>query len=368
MILNDKEADCMYRLIIIDDEELFRKNLINKIDWCSYGITIAGEAENGREALEIIRKIKPDIVICDIKMPIMDGISVLKNMENIGHTKFIILSGYNDFEFTRHAIMYGAFDYILKPLKEEELVGVLIRAVESLNKDIKKQTGNIKLNIELRKVMVERYKSLFMHFTESRDINSICMYIDNFYSEFDTASHSDLLGNSLIEFNILADEICRIFKLDAGPILDNYRAGNLIISPGTDKEAISVQVKKIFCEIINQLITAKNSEGKKIVNDVIEYIDSNYNEKISLESIARRYYINPSYFSQLFKLVSNHNFSTYLIEKRVQKARELLELGNLKVYQVSKMVGYDDDKHFSQIFKKYTGYSPTEYCIKKQAP
>lgn len=155
-----------------------------------------------------------------------------------------------------------------------------------------------------------------------------------------------------------------MFKLDTSSIVDKNRTDNSLISPNMNKEAISFQVKQIFMEIINQLISAKNSEGKKIVNDVIEYIDKNYSEKISLESIARRYYINPSYFSQLFKIITNHNFLTYLIEKRVQKAKELLDLGNLKVYQVSQMVGYDDDKHFSQIFKKYTGLSPTEYIIK----
>lgn len=101
--------------------------------------------------------------------------------------------------------------------------------------------------------------------------------------------------------------------------------------------------------------------GKKYVYNVISDIEKNYFGKISLELISKKYYINPSYFSQLFKSVTNETFSNYVIKYRIQKAKELMKIGGLKIYQIAEMVGYEDEKHFSQLFKKNTGISPSEY-------
>lgn len=352
----------MYKLVIIDDESLFRKNMIKKINWHSCNISVVGEADNGQEGFNLIKSLNPDIVICDIKMPVWDGLTVLKNLKNIGNMRFIILSGYNDFEFTKKAIRYGAFDYILKPVKEEELTGVLMRAVSSLNTDIKKQNNKIKYDIQVRKKMVDRYESLFIHFTESREITSICKYIDIFYEELDAVHHPQVYNATLMEFILLADKICDMFKLDYDCIFNKYKLDSLLNDDNKGNHALPQIVKKIFTEIISQLISTKNCEGKKIVFEVIQYIETDYSEKITLETISKRYFINPSYFSQLFKSIVKENFSTYLMKKRIEKAKELLYIGNLKIYQVSHMVGYDDDKYFSQIFKKHTGVSPSNYA------
>jgi two-component system response regulator YesN len=351
----------MYKVLIADDDSLFRSNLIHSIDWNAYGLSVAGEAGDGCEALEVCGKIQPDIFICDIKMPVQDGLSVLKSLNNPVYLKFIVLSGYNDFEFTKQAIMYGAFDYALKPLNVEELSGILMRAVESLNSDISRRRQDIESNIGLRKFMVEKYESLFIHFIESRDAESICEYIDNFYSELASSGKPDMAGSSLTEFLILADKVCTMFKLDTALILDRFKpvasSSGALLQPSSTPEL----VKKIFTGIINQLIMAKNSQCRKIIDEVVSYIDNNYCEKISLESISKRYFINPSYFSQVFKAKMGESFTSYLISVRIKKAKELLSLDKFKVYQVAEMVGYDSEKHFCQIFKKYTGLSPTDY-------
>jgi len=352
----------MYKVLIADDDSMFRKNLICSIDWKAYNLYVAGEASNGLEALDMAASISPEIFICDVKMPLMDGLSVLKNINNPEKTRFIILSGYNDFEFTRQAVMYGAFDYALKPLNEEELSGILMRAVESLNSTISKQRQNMESNIELRKFMVEKYESLFIHFIESRDAESICEYVDNFYSELSHSGKTDIMDNSLTEFMILADKVCAMFKLDASMILDGYKPNAANSFAGMQCNDTPERVKKIFVEIIQQLIVAKNTLCKKIVDEVVSYIHSNYSEKISLESISRRYFINPSYFSQVFKSRMNESFTSHLINFRLDKAKELLKLDRFKVYQVAEMVGYDSEKHFCQIFKKYVGLSPTDYA------
>lgn len=351
----------MYKVIIIDDEDLFINSLINKIAWPEYNLIVAGQAANGELALDLIDSVNPDIIICDIKMPVMDGLTLLKNIQNIDNTKFIILSGYNDFEFTRQAIKYGAFDYILKPVKEEEFIGVLMRAVDSLNSRIAIRNSDITICIELRKMLVERYESLFIHFTETRDTFNINKYIDDFYTELESISHPEVFSRSFTEFIILANKICEMFKLDSNSILSNYPTEIFVHNATAQKDLLAKRIKSIFKEIIDQLICSKNSEGKKTVKEVLEYIEKNYNQRISLCNISQKYYINPSYFSQLFKNITNENFSTYLIKYRIEKAKELLTIGSLRIYQVAEMVGYDNEKHFSILFKKYTGKSPSEY-------
>jgi two-component system, response regulator YesN len=349
----------MYKVIIVDDEELFRKSFIKKVNWESYNIIVSGEAKDGLEALSLIKEVEPDIIFCDVKMPIKDGITLLKELLNIGNMKFIIISGYNDFEFTKQAVKYGAFDYILKPINDDEISGVLLRAVESLDNSVGKYNNQLMLNIDLRQKMVGKYESLIIHSTESRDIYSIEKYIDDFYDNLDCCP--DTYSNSYTEFIILANKICNMFKLDFDKIIKKFSYQTNSLHSYNEKQIIPTKVKRVFKEIVDELICSKNSNGKIIIYEVIDYIASNYNQKLSLEIIAKRYFINPTYFSQLFKSVTNENFSTYLIKKRIEKAKELYRSSNLKMYQVANMVGYEDEKHFSQIFKKYVGLSPTEY-------
>lgn len=119
----------MYKLIIVDDEEEVRKGIIQKIDWKRFNFEIVGEAENGREALDLIEENVPDVVITDITMPLMDGLklaSLLK--DNYPTVKTVILTGFDDFKFAQQAIKYGVADYILKPVMPKdinELIGKL---------------------------------------------------------------------------------------------------------------------------------------------------------------------------------------------------------------------------------------------------
>lgn len=357
----------MYKVVIVDDEPLFRKNLIAKINWEDFRLQVAGEAENGAEALQVIREVAPDIVFTDIKMPVLDGLAMLRQAnETEARTreiKFILLSSYSDFEFSRRAIQCGAFDYLLKPVKEEEIAGVLLRAVDALN--AARQNDDLLRNIELRHKVVASYESLLIHFTESRDIHHIDKCIDEFYQTLDSFDQGEAYYNSCIEFAVVVHKICDMFKLDAAEIIPKYIRRNAAADGREWRQETARQtVREMFGRMMDRLICSKNSEGRKIIEEVLAFIAEHYAQKISLEQIAKRYFINPSYFSQLFKNTTGQNFSNYLIGLRLQKARELLELGSFKVYQVAAMVGYDDEKHFSQIFKKYTGQSPTEYTEK----
>lgn len=113
----------MYKVLLVDDEIFVRKGLRNLIDWESLGYEICDEADNGQEALEKIKQLEPDLVIADIRMPVLDGLELIRTVtEEGGHSPtFIIVSGYHDFQYAQRALRYGVHDYILKPIDEAEL-------------------------------------------------------------------------------------------------------------------------------------------------------------------------------------------------------------------------------------------------------
>ncbi len=118
----------MYKLLLVDDEAEVRQGIISRIDWSKTGFEIAGEAENGLEALEIMEKINPDVAIIDIKMPFMDGMQLAEIISTeYPATKLMILSGFDEFDYAQKAIRYNVMEYILKPFGADELMTILER-------------------------------------------------------------------------------------------------------------------------------------------------------------------------------------------------------------------------------------------------
>lgn len=124
----------LHRAILVDDEVFTRKGLIKLIDWESCGFQIVNEADNGEDALALIKKEKPDLVITDIRMPVLDGLELIRCIveENIARTAFIIISGYHDFKYAQQAVRYGVHDFIVKPIDEIEFTNTLCKLNERL--------------------------------------------------------------------------------------------------------------------------------------------------------------------------------------------------------------------------------------------
>lgn len=111
-----------YRYIVVEDEGLICQNIISKIEALSLQLQFCGEAEDGEKALALIDQQNPNIVFTDIKMPVMDGLMLSKELYfAYPHIKIVIISGYDDFQFAKQAMKYGAADFLLKPLDIEEL-------------------------------------------------------------------------------------------------------------------------------------------------------------------------------------------------------------------------------------------------------
>jgi two-component system response regulator YesN len=126
-----------YKLILVDDEEEVRQGVLRKIQWDEYGFQVIGEAENGKEALEIAEKVIPDVILTDIKMPFMDGLELAKVMkERYPTTKIIVLTGFDEFEYAHKAIKLNVTEYVLKPISASELIEVLVKVKREIDEEI----------------------------------------------------------------------------------------------------------------------------------------------------------------------------------------------------------------------------------------
>ena len=138
-----------YKVLLIDDEPIIRKGLKNIINWEQFNCEVCGEAQDGYEGLTMIEKHSPDIVFTDIKMPEMSGLEMLDEINQAqNNMKFIVLTGFRDFEYVKEALILGAFDFLLKPTKLADIKKVVARAVNEL--DMQKGKSEIIARLEKR--------------------------------------------------------------------------------------------------------------------------------------------------------------------------------------------------------------------------
>lgn len=125
----------MYKVLVVEDEDVIRRNIVNFIKRFSTDFEVVGDAENGLRALEIYNENEPDIVITDILMPQMDGIQLIEKLrQDNREIAFIIISGYDEFAYAQSAMRLNVFDYLLKPFLPQQLADVLLKVKESIDR------------------------------------------------------------------------------------------------------------------------------------------------------------------------------------------------------------------------------------------
>jgi len=152
-------------------------------------------------------------------------------------------------------------------------------------------------------------------------------------------------------------KFCYDKNLNMKDIIDNKLFENIF--KAERKEQLKNSILNFVYNISSKI--EQMDKRNNIVKSAIEYIEKNYNKNISLESVSKEVYVTPTYLSILFKREIGINFIDFLHKYRIQKAQELLKNQNLKTYQVANLVGYNDEKYFSQLFKKYTGLTPSQF-------
>lgn len=136
--LNKIGANIMLKVLIVDDEPLVLEGLRTMIDWEKHGFEVCGEALNGTDAMRLIQEYKPELVLTDINMPVINGLELIEKINEImlKPPRFVILSGYDDFKYARAALRQRVNEYILKPIDDEEIEALLSRITPLIQAEI----------------------------------------------------------------------------------------------------------------------------------------------------------------------------------------------------------------------------------------
>jgi len=252
----------MYKVIIIDDEPVIVRGLSQTIPWEKHNCQVVGTAFNGKDGLELIRNQKPDILISDICMPGMDGLTMIASIKSqFPKMQICILTGFRDFDYAQRAICLGVTRFLLKPSKMNELLDALDVMTTNLSSS----------DVEIKK-----------------------------------------------EETMISDEE----------------------QQGSPEE---------------------NTASSFIVKNALQYIDENYQQKIMLSEVAEHIYVSQWHLSKLLHRHTGQNFSEILNNVRIREAQKLLRDPSLRIGDIAERVGFVDMAHFSRVFKKCTGASPSEF-------
>lgn len=252
----------MLKLLIVDDEQEIREGIKYSVDWEKNDIQVVGEAVNGTEALSIINNTFPDIVLLDIRMPEMNGLQLLEAL-SITHPyiKPIILSGYEDFEYARKGIQFGAFDYLLKPCRPNEILNTVLKAKTSI------QTENNRLEVyrkyendykEFLPVVKTKYLNILL--TDSKQDESFLQKLT--FLQFDIA------------FKNLVVAVIRY---------DPVQSSSLNMS-NEDSEQLNNSVAGLAKSIISDEYRCESIEVK---DDIVLLINVNPEKNLSIELIDK---------------------------------------------------------------------------------
>ena len=427
----------MYRLLIVDDEPLVQiglksmlaKELADKIE-------VVGTASNGQEAWDIISDNPPDIVIADIRMPVMTGLELLgKSHNKYGSVPaFIMLTAYEEFEMARQAIVYDAVDYLVKiELNPKTLASAIDKAIlrvdEARPLGASKEAGSTGSLEDLRQKFMMK---LFSHLlgseeallSEARslnlsfDYNRYIVVYGEISSDSALSSGDGFTPEALDIYNSsisMAKEIisrhapCQIVSIDlqhfavvfsfsedtpvagtmdlitealenARTMITNYFKASLTFGIGSavstpmdiavsfdeaktaQQQADSAQPIRLFSHIVG---SNRRSGKDKLISAIQQYIDENLGGKLQLNEVAEVFGLSPAYLSVLFKKNTETGFSEYVYTKKIDRAKEMLLSGDMKIYEVADALGFESAYYFSKVFKKVDGHSPREYIQSK---
>ena len=269
----------MLKVVIVEDEELIRTGLEYMIDWIKMDCTLSGVAKDGAEGLTMICEKHPDVVITDIRMPVMDGIEMIRQARKKCHFRTVIFTGYSDFEYAKSAIQLKVSDYLLKPVDEIQLEHVMAdihREIEysQTYMEIMELTKN-KTMQELEDWSIYRYKDSFENVYVVKAMNMICEQYDK---KLTVESVAEELGISISYLSRKLKEFTDQTFLD---ILNRYRIQKSVqlLKDGTWKvyeiaNRVGFSDYKYFCSVFKKYTGMSPTEFVKSTNQAIYHISN----------------------------------------------------------------------------------------------
>ncbi|MEF2245252.1 response regulator [Paenibacillus sp. IITD108] len=332
------------RLLIVDDEPVIRKGLVKMVDQKRFSITEIRTASNGEQAIEMLREAEADIVLTDIRMPKMSGLELCEHIhQHYKHIQMVVISGYDDFAYAQKCVTYGVKHYLLKPLTSADLNKII--------GDLIDQRGNEVISLSPYLAWIERAEQSIwlLHEQELDSLNSYWIHM------IETSSLNAAQLNTLIQdcLGLLKGRLQeKGFEAQTIPLTNS--------TPRTKAEIIQY-ISQYLQFLYDELTKQRTGYYKNPLEEIKMYIDEHLAEDISLVEVAEMAGFTPTYFSAMFKKMSNETFVKYRIKTRMIKAKELLAIPHIRIVDIAATVGYEDYPHFAKMFKKTTGYTPSEY-------
>ena len=343
------------KIMIVDDEKLLRNGFKNMTNWTSKGIDIIGEAMNGQDALDKLNVLSPDVVITDIKMPIMDGVTLTKKIKELyPHITVLVLSSHDDYDYVRESMKNGASDYLLKAsIDIDDLCDTLNRIHQytktSSSQPIDEVSSTININID---------KSKIRNYLELQQYDILKDYVITILrtsSPLPITYLQDILRELFFFIEYTLDTLGFVEK---GLKNRKYINSATVNSINTIQDAINWFTSTI--EDISNHCTNAHKKHADIINRINDYIEENYTNNISLSNIADKFFINKNYLCDIFKAETDTTINEYITTLRINKGKSLIRDTNLTLTEISYEIGYQNTSYFNRVFRKKTGISPSE--------
>ncbi|MCP8967763.1 helix-turn-helix domain-containing protein [Ectobacillus ponti] len=354
------------RVAIADDESMIRNGIQRLVSLHGDGWDIVGSFKNGKELLE--SGLQFDLLITDVKMPLMDGLTLIRELRRQMAFEAIVISGFDDFPYLQTAIREGAADYILKPIDREEFFGCLSK-VQAKIRGAKKQ-GFVMWTPSLEEqqrihargnqtVRAEDLMGQLLPAVEQVDRQAAERLLQRFFQQLNQASLQEI--EKCIQ-SLYVQTVSLLVKDGSLQEVDVSWDGSRLSTLAQVQEYARVWLG----HIMNLLENRYRQRKADPIALAKQWIAQHLHESITIERIAKEVYMNTTYLSEQFKSQTGETVLDYVTRLRLQKAKELLLRSDLKVYEISQQVGYADTKYFSKLFKKHFGELPSQFKEKLQ--
>lgn len=352
----------MYKVVIADDEALIRAGLYYRVDWKSMGFEVVALVEDGHDVLEFLEKERVDILLTDICMYQISGLVAADIIQKkYPWMKVVLLSGYREFEYAKQAISCGVYDYLLKPIDYEKLKEVF--------NNIKQQLDSVKHEEQLLRSFGESEYTQVLRII--RDLSDAALgegeeslvayaHLQPMLREA-PAEMRHIIIRRLLEIlqkklNMKDEALAREFvaKLQALDVSEE--------STEDTASELSRVLKKLNDALVSRNLVSSNVVVQdNVISVACNYINNHLQDDFTYRDVATFVHLSPRHFLRRFQNEMGENFSVYVQRIRIEGAMRLLEEEKIMIEDISRLVGYQDDKYFQKIFKKYTGYTMREY-------
>ncbi len=360
---------CSYSVVIIDDEPWTREVVKHLGRWKELGLTIAGEASDGDLGLEMVRELRPDIILTDVRMPYLNGIELIRALraEN-NDAQVIFFSGYDDSTYIRSALRLGADDYLLKPIKPNELNERLEKCVEARKRRAAEQSESAAAIAKAPGFIDTAWAKPFYLLCEalqlalqSGDVPAVEKKLTEIRSLIIQNEGDEPRSSSLIQvYYSLMGTLQRFISSSGYSVDEVFGKSDTAFVFGRESTSASLFrfTKELLLVAIERVSDLTRNSTKLNLEAVRDFAKERYTRGVTLEETAAHFFVTKEYLSKVFKMKFGEGFTEYVTKLRMERALRLMCEYDIAIKDIGPAVGYLDTAHFYRVFKKHFGFTP----------